>query len=578
MEDAPIQSDSRTGYGGGGERRAFSSASSFGGDRGGGGDRSTFDRGGMSYAVREQLPLPSKPPYTSHLGNLPFDATNGDIEDFFAGCEVTSIRIVEDKMDRKPKGFGYVEFGTLEGLKKALELNGEQFQGRGIRISVADPPKDRVEAREITDWSRKGPLPDLPGNNTNRRASERTGGGFGERRGYENAPEMERGGSRRGGGFESDGKERDFSNWERKGPLSPAPAAAQSLRDGGRIRSRDGPDERKNSPAWGEGQGRQGSQEGSRPPRREFQERPPPVERQPTAADLDSTWRARMKPDAPAKSATPTPEPSQPSSPAQANAPAARPRLNLAKRTVSEAVPESAATPTSDAKASPFGAARPVDTATKEKEVEEKRQLAIRQKKEEDDKAREEKKEAAAKAAAEASKDTSENGEEKNGDAPKVPTKILSRGDNEEQGAEKDTAETSTNGDAPAKPTDFVREPPKGPRAEGGGSTWRGSARGGRGGERGERGGRGRGGDRGDRSFSGRGGDRGDRSFSGRGGGDRGDRGDRSFSGRGDRKPSAPSTPISPKIGSTAETVDEDGFTIVQKPTKGRGGARVGGA
>jgi translation initiation factor 4B len=141
--------DSRTGYGG--ERRAFSSAGAFGGDRSTFGElfstrnqlfwlTLTFpDRGGMSYAVREQLPLPTKPPYTSHLGNLPFDATNGDIEDFFAGCEVTSIRIVEDKLDRKPKGFGYVEFGTLDGLKKALELNGEQFQGRAIRISVADP-------------------------------------------------------------------------------------------------------------------------------------------------------------------------------------------------------------------------------------------------------------------------------------------------------------------------------------------------------------------------------------------------------------------------------------------------------
>lgn len=44
-------------------------------------------------------------------------------------------------MERKPKGFGYVEFGTLDGLKKALELNGTQFQGRNIRISVADPRK-----------------------------------------------------------------------------------------------------------------------------------------------------------------------------------------------------------------------------------------------------------------------------------------------------------------------------------------------------------------------------------------------------------------------------------------------------
>lgn len=94
------------------------------------------DRG---FAVREQLPLPSKPPYTAHLGNLSFDATEGDVTDFFSGCEVTNVRIVEDKLDRKPKGFGYVEFGTLDGLKKALDLSGTQFQGRNIRVSVAEP-------------------------------------------------------------------------------------------------------------------------------------------------------------------------------------------------------------------------------------------------------------------------------------------------------------------------------------------------------------------------------------------------------------------------------------------------------
>lgn len=143
-----------TGYGGGGGR-SFSSAGAFGGGSSGGGggfsesllhlrfpicNLTQFSAGGeRAFTTREELPLPTKPPYTSHLGNLPFDATNGDIEDFFTGCEVTSIRIVEDKLDRKPKGFGYVEFGSLDGLKKALELNGTPFQGRGIRISVADP-------------------------------------------------------------------------------------------------------------------------------------------------------------------------------------------------------------------------------------------------------------------------------------------------------------------------------------------------------------------------------------------------------------------------------------------------------
>ena len=96
----------------------------------------TADRG---FATREQLPLPSKPPYTAHLGNLSFDATEDDVNDFFSGCEVTNVRIVEDKLDRKPKGFGYVEFGSLDGLKKALDLSGTQFQGRNVRVSVAEP-------------------------------------------------------------------------------------------------------------------------------------------------------------------------------------------------------------------------------------------------------------------------------------------------------------------------------------------------------------------------------------------------------------------------------------------------------
>ena len=82
---------------------------------------------------------------------------------------------------------------------------------------------------------------------------------------------------------------------------------------------------------------------------------------------------------------------STPPSPAAAPAaPASRPKLNLAKRTVSEAPSETTPNPGSDSKASPFGAARPIDTATREKEVEEKRQQALREKKAADEKAKEE--------------------------------------------------------------------------------------------------------------------------------------------------------------------------------------------
>lgn len=79
---------------------------------------------------------------------MSFDATEGDVQDLFAGCEVTSVRIVEDKIERKPKGFGYAEFASLDGLKKALEINGTQFQGRNIRVSVAEP---RKSAQTLSD-------------------------------------------------------------------------------------------------------------------------------------------------------------------------------------------------------------------------------------------------------------------------------------------------------------------------------------------------------------------------------------------------------------------------------------------
>ncbi|KIW63671.1 hypothetical protein, variant [Phialophora macrospora] len=372
MEDMPLPSasDSRPSYGS--DRRAFSTASGMG-------NGYQSERRDM-YPSREQLPLPTQPPYTAHLANLSFDATQGDVSDFFKDCEVTNVRIVEDKLDRKPKGFGYVEFATLDGLKAALALSGNNLAGRQVRISVAEPPKDRQDTRDFSDWSRKGPLPDLP---NQRRVSERPGGYGG--RGFTNDNGSDAGserGNRRGFGGD-DGKVRDFGNWERKGPLSPATPGPTSLREGGRQGSKEGYNFRKNSPSWGEGR----SQDGSRPPRREFTERPPP-ERQPTASELDSQWRSRMRPDAPK---APTPEASEPSSPAPPAAPATRPKLNLQKRTVSEADPVASPGPVSDAKASPFGAARPVDTAAKEKEVEEKRQLAIRQRKEAEDKAKAEK-------------------------------------------------------------------------------------------------------------------------------------------------------------------------------------------
>ncbi|UKZ53667.1 hypothetical protein TrVGV298_007464 [Trichoderma virens] len=303
------------------------------------------DRG---YSVRESVPakLPEKPPFTAHLGNLSYDATSESVTDFFADCDVVSVRIIEDRELQRPKGFGYVEFGNLDGLKKALTLDGQSFEGRMIKIKVADPPRGgegregRGEsARDLSEWTRKGPLPDLPSSRGPRSDFE----GMGER--------------------------------------------SESYRGN-----------RRDPATWGEGR-----QEGARPPRQynERPERPERPERTPTAAEKDFQWRDRMRPDA--ANAPPAETPASPGAAPPAQAPGGRPRLNLQKRTVSEVADTSSAA--ADSKASPFGAARPIDTAAREKEIEEKRLQAIQEKREADEKAKEEKRLAKEAAAAKAEAD-----------------------------------------------------------------------------------------------------------------------------------------------------------------------------
>lgn len=83
-------------------------------------------------------PLPNSPPFVAYLGNLPQRITQGDVEDLFLRnhLQIRSVRLVHDKETDIFKGFGYVEFTTLEHLKKALQM--EVFiDEQKIKIDVA---------------------------------------------------------------------------------------------------------------------------------------------------------------------------------------------------------------------------------------------------------------------------------------------------------------------------------------------------------------------------------------------------------------------------------------------------------
>lgn len=108
-----------------------------------------------------------------YVGSLPYSVTEDELRELFAEYgEVSSARIITDKVTGLSKGFGFVEMSSTEGAQKAIEgMNGKQIGGRTLIVNEARP-----EQRSERPFSRSG---------------DRGGGGGGGGWG---------GGERRGGG------------------------------------------------------------------------------------------------------------------------------------------------------------------------------------------------------------------------------------------------------------------------------------------------------------------------------------------------------------------------------------------
>ena len=75
------------------------------------------------------------------VGNLNYKLTNESLEQLFSPHgEVTSARIIIDKMSGRSKGFGFVEMPNQESALKAIAaLHESEVMGRKMIASEAKP-------------------------------------------------------------------------------------------------------------------------------------------------------------------------------------------------------------------------------------------------------------------------------------------------------------------------------------------------------------------------------------------------------------------------------------------------------
>jgi RNA recognition motif-containing protein len=74
-----------------------------------------------------------------YVSNLSFHTTSEDLKNLFSKFgEVTSAKVIMDKVTDRSRGFGFVEMASEENGKEAmLGLNNKEIEGRALSVSVA---------------------------------------------------------------------------------------------------------------------------------------------------------------------------------------------------------------------------------------------------------------------------------------------------------------------------------------------------------------------------------------------------------------------------------------------------------
>ena len=79
------------------------------------------------------------------IAGLSYSINDENLKELFAEYgAIESARVIMDKQTGRSKGFGFVEMDDTAGQKAIEELDGAEYDGRTIAVSVARPREERA--------------------------------------------------------------------------------------------------------------------------------------------------------------------------------------------------------------------------------------------------------------------------------------------------------------------------------------------------------------------------------------------------------------------------------------------------
>jgi RNA recognition motif-containing protein len=79
-----------------------------------------------------------------YVANIPYKATEDELKGLFEEFgEVSSAKIILDKITQRSRGFGFIEMKDDSAARQAVnDLNGADFMGKNLVVNEARPKTD----------------------------------------------------------------------------------------------------------------------------------------------------------------------------------------------------------------------------------------------------------------------------------------------------------------------------------------------------------------------------------------------------------------------------------------------------